>query len=121
MKSIKSIEKQIKNLEELLLQPDVRKSALELSKFLAEDFFEFGSSGKVFTRKEIIKSLKEGHNLKLSLTNFKLMELGENHYLATYKALKEENGEKIYSLRSSIWRKNNESYVMIFHQGTKIN
>ncbi|MFZ0456502.1 MAG: DUF4440 domain-containing protein [Ignavibacteriaceae bacterium] len=120
MKNIKSIEKEIKNLEELLLKPDIRKSVSDLSKILAEDFIEFGSSGMIFTKKEIIKSLQEESNPQLSLTNFKLKDLGRDYFLATYKSLREEDGEKFYSLRSSIWLKKNERYVMIFHQGTKI-
>ena len=120
MKNIKSIKKEIKKLEELLLNPDIRKSVSDLSGILAEDFVEFGSSGRVFTKKEIIKSLQEESNPKLSLTNFKLKELGGAYFLATYKGIREENGEKFYSLRSSIWLKKNERYVMIFHQGTKI-
>ena len=121
MKNIKSIEKEIKELEELLLKPDIRKSAPDLSEILADDFIEVGSSGKVFTKKEIIKALQQEANLKLSLTGFKLKELSGDYFLATYKAIKEENGKKFYSLRSSIWMKKNEKYVMIFHQGTKIN
>jgi hypothetical protein len=120
MKNIKSIEKEIKNLEELLLNPHIRRSIPDLSKILAEDFIEFGSSGRVFTKKEIIKSLQAETNLKLSLTNFKLKELDGYYFLATYKSLREENGKKFYALRSSIWMKKNERYQMIFHQGTKI-
>ncbi len=120
MKNIKPIEREIKYLEELLLKPQIRKSVAYLSKILADDFIEFGSSGRVFTKKKIIKSLQEESNPKLSLTNFKLKELGGDYFLATYKGISEENGENFYSLRSSIWLKKNERYVMIFHQGTKI-
>ncbi len=120
MKNIKSTEKEIKDLEELLLTPEIRKSITDISEILAEDFIEFGSSGEIFTKKEIIKSLQEEPKLKLSLSNFKIKELGGDYFLATYKAVKEENDEKLYSLRSSIWMKKNEKYLMIFHQGTII-
>ncbi len=78
MNNIESIEKEIKYLETLLLSPDIRKSVSDLSEILAEDFIEFGSSGEIFTKKEIIKSLQEVPRLKLSLANFKLKKLEED-------------------------------------------
>ncbi len=120
MKNYKIPEQKLKDLEMLLLKPDVRKSLKMLSKILADDFVEYGSSGKVYSKKEIINELQSETVHKLKLTGFKLRELGENHYLVTYKAVKEEGGQKHYSLRCSIWIKIKDEYQMIFHQGTKI-
>ncbi len=121
MKNNKIIEQKLKDLEKLLLKPDVRKSLKVLLKILADDFVEYGSSGKIFSNKEIINALQSETIQKLKLSNFKLRELGKNHYLVTYKGIKEEGGQKYYSLRSSIWIKVKDEYQMIFHQGTKVN
>ena len=56
----------------------------------------------------------------MSLNNFKFNKLGKKHYLVTYKILKEKDGKKINSLRSSIWKKEKGKYQIIFHQGTII-
>jgi hypothetical protein len=49
---------QIRHLEEQLLRPDVRKSASDVEALLAEEFIEFGSSGRMFNRQRMIESLK---------------------------------------------------------------
>jgi hypothetical protein len=38
--------KKVEELEVLLLQPEVRKSAIKINELLADDFIEFGMSGK---------------------------------------------------------------------------
>jgi hypothetical protein len=120
MNNNKSVEQKLKYLEKLLLKPKVRKSISELSEILCDEFVEFGSSGKIYNKKDIIKSLQNEHTSKMLLTNFKMNPLSKEHYLVTYKISKEENGKKIYSLRSSIWKKVKDKYQMIFHQGTII-
>ena len=72
------------------------------------------------TKKKIIKSLQKEDTSKMSLNNFKFNKLGKKHYLVTYKILKEKDGKKINSLRSSIWKKEKGKYQIIFHQGTII-
>jgi len=46
-----------RKLEERLLRPDVRSSAEQLDKLLADEFIEFGSSGRVFNKEQIIGTL----------------------------------------------------------------
>ncbi|MEH2058780.1 MAG: nuclear transport factor 2 family protein [Nostoc sp.] len=47
-----------REFEERLLQPNVRKSAKDIIDLLADEFIEFGSSGRVFDKQQIIKSLQ---------------------------------------------------------------
>ncbi|MET1013635.1 MAG: hypothetical protein ABWX61_03880 [Paenisporosarcina sp.] len=42
-----SLEAHIRELEEKLLQPDIRTSEIELDELLSNEFLEFTSSGKV--------------------------------------------------------------------------
>ena len=51
-----SQEKLFRRLEERLLQPEVRQSAEAVADLLADDFIEFGSSGQVFNKQQIISS-----------------------------------------------------------------
>jgi hypothetical protein len=46
-----------RNLEERLLRPAVRRSPDEADKLLAMDFIEFGSSGAVSNRQQIVDRL----------------------------------------------------------------
>ena len=53
------IEDHLRQLEEKrLLDPAVRKNAQLVSSLLADDFIEFGSSGRVFNKASIIEDLK---------------------------------------------------------------
>jgi hypothetical protein len=47
MKKQCSLKDQLCKLEQRLLEPEIRTAPAELDKLLADDFFEFGSSGNV--------------------------------------------------------------------------
>jgi hypothetical protein len=103
---------QFYELETSLHRHEVRTSSSAVSKLLADDFVEFGSSGRVFNKPSIINSLKsEKEDLKIKVTDFKAEYLAENIVLVTYRSNT--------SLRSSIWKLINGQWQMIFHQGTK--
>ena len=107
-------------LEKRLVDPSVRKSPKELEALLAPDFAEFGCSGKVWTRDTIVKALISGTSSCVDLEDFKSIQLAEDVMLVTYKSRKKnEDGSPFASLRSSIWKRNDGRWQMIFHQGTK--
>ena len=116
-----SIEAHLRTLEEELLQPDVRKNATRLDALLAEGFVEFGSSGRVFDKQDIIDSLASESPVRVSLTDFKALPLGTGVVLTIYRAvLYGASGEPpIHSLRSSVWRLLDGRWQIVFHQGTR--
>ncbi|MCF2145838.1 DUF4440 domain-containing protein [Desmonostoc muscorum LEGE 12446] len=113
-----------RKLEERLLQPDIRKSAKDVMDLLADEFIEFGSSGRVFDRQQIIKSLENEPIEPLtqrSITEFKTLVLATGIVLVTYRVVRHVSGEKpVHSLRSSIWKLIDNRWKMIFHQGTLV-
>jgi len=117
-----SIEAHLRALEEELLQPAVRKTASRLDALLADDFREFGSSGRVFDKHDIIDSLRSEFPARRSLTNFRALPLGPGVVLTTYRATTySASGEPpIHSLRSSVWRLLDSHWQMVFHQGTPL-
>lgn len=115
--------KEIKALEELLLKSEVRKNEHILNSLLSDDFVEFSSSGKIYTKTKVIDALLNENNVHYSLNQFKIKELAPNVILATYIAsLKTEllHLNDKTSFRSSIWKKTGEKWSMTFHQGTNI-
>ena len=105
--------KSIEALERSLLDFSVRQSTEQLSKLIADDFLEFGSSGKIYNKQDCIKP--DECPRKFVVSDFKINELSKDVTLATYKTT--EDG--IASLRSSIWQRYGDEWKMIFHQGTK--
>jgi hypothetical protein len=112
----------IHSLEERLLQPKVRRSAKKVAALLADDFVEFGSSGQVFNKQQIIESLQQEPPVQRSLLEFKVSVLASDVILATYQAAWHNgpNEPPTYSRRSSIWKWMDGRWQMVFHQGTLV-
>lgn len=84
----------------------------------APDFFEFGRSGRVYSRKQIILSEAGEIQAKLPLENLSIRLLDENTAHVTYNSHVEYNGVVEHARRTSIWSRGEEGWVMRFHQGT---
>ena len=110
--------KRLRGLETSLHRRDIRGSPDKLYELLSDDFIEFGSSGRVFRKSEIIKSLaKENADLGITVEEFSARKLATGLALVTYRAIQSDG----VSLRSSIWRLGaNQKWQMVFHQGTKV-
>lgn len=112
-----TLKTKIRQFEERLLNPETRSSPQELRKLLADDFFEFGSSGSVWHLENFTGN--EGIDEKpreLSLYEFELHFLEEGAVLATYRV--KDSTRQQETLRSSIWKKKEGQWQMFFHQGT---
>ncbi len=120
METQNSIKEQLLKLEELLLQPKIRKSPEELSNILSEDFIEFGSSGIIYSREQIIDALQQESTIQMTIKNFQIKKLANDIVLATYQIIShnELKRQATYSMRSSIWKYLDERWRMLFHQGT---
>jgi hypothetical protein len=106
-----SLEAQLREAEARLLLPEVRSSAAALDVVIAPDFVEFGSSGAVYDRRAVVLAmLKEPQPKIPTLTEFRVRALSADVALVTYRT----SG----SVRSSIWRRENEAWRIVFHQGT---
>ncbi len=105
---------EIYHLELLLLTPSVRQSADQLRLLIADDFIEYGSSGRIYNKIDLLESLPEEKQERYTVEDFTSSELSKNVILATYKVT---IGTR-RSLRSSIWKHNGSNWQMIFHQGT---
>jgi hypothetical protein len=114
VESLSLLKEHLCQLEEQLLQPDVRTSPEELSKLLADEFFEFRSSGSVAYKKDMVSA---GLTVrKMTLHNFEVQTLAPDVALATYRVVDETR--KLHTLRSSIWKRIDGRWQMVFHQGT---
>lgn len=84
MESKSLLKEHLYQLEERLLQPKVRTYLEEITKLLAEDFFEFGSSGTVWYKKDCVGS--EGLSVrKMTLHDFAIHDLAPDVVLTTYR------------------------------------
>ncbi len=112
----------LKNLEEKLLDPRIRKCPDELTLLLADEFTEIGSSGKIYTKQSVIEGmLRDTQVSHYVIFNFKQLILAPDVVLVTYQLNRCNQNIKeavCCSLRSSIWKIVDNQWRMVFHQGT---
>ena len=120
-KVAKSVAAELLRAEMLLLDPGVRRDRARVAALLTEDFFEFGKSGKVWTRERILELLGSEEYAPPVVEGFACHWVAPMAVLVTYRAVRanEANGEREITLRSSLWAKDRSGWRMRFHQGTR--
>lgn len=104
------LQDEIRELEERLLIPAVRASAEALDRLVSDEFVEFGSSGRVYTKQSVIAQMLAEPSITVSVSEFHVLAVSPDVALATYRTGR--------SLRSSVWRREGEDWRIVFHQGT---
>lgn len=110
----------LESLERSLLEPELRRSAEAVGELLADDFVEVGADGSLYDKAGIIAVLQKSPAPKTLLTDFKAMELSSDVYLVTFNYSRESTSERpaAKSFRSSVWKRADGRWRMVFHQGT---
>ncbi|GAB2807590.1 DUF4440 domain-containing protein [Dyella kyungheensis] len=108
------------DLETQLHRQEVRADEAALRRLIAEEFFEFGVSGTVWTRDAIVEALRGEAFSPREVTDFKVTMLADGVALVTYRGHRFATPQRPASdsLRSSIWRLRDGQWQMLFHQGT---
>jgi hypothetical protein len=110
----------LQQLEEELLRPDVRRDAERIAALIADEFREFGTSGRIFDRTAIITELLNESPADLSLTSFLCQQLAPDVALVTYRSQRADAAGTRHALRSSVWVNRDGRWQILFHQGTRI-
>lgn len=87
---------------------------------LAHDFIEFGSSGRVWTRGQIIRTQPVPIDARLPLPDFALQMVTDDVALVTYRSEMGLNYADAAN-RASLWRHTDEGWKLVFHQATPTN
>lgn len=116
------LKQQIIQLEENLFTLEVRSSKKRLVEFLSEDFQEIGASGDFFGLNEVLSQSPAVPSWSIKTKDYQLKLLSDDIVILTYRAFIRQSklDTGTYSLRSSIWKKQDEGWKMTFHQGTII-
>lgn len=83
-----SFEEQFYQLEQRLLQPEVRRSNDDLTNLLADDFVEFGSSGRIFYKQQVVEELPHAPSVQMTLQDFHAKALATDVVLTTFRVVK---------------------------------
>lgn len=109
-------------LEGALHLREVRASAEQLEQLLDDDFHELGVSGTVWTRAAIVDALRDEVFSKRTMSDFRVLRMAGDVALVTYRVHREAIAERpaADSLRSSLWKRRQGRWRMVFHQGTAL-
>lgn len=116
----------LREIEERLLDPSVRRSRDQLSQLLADEFVEIGCSGRIHDKEGTIQALAGeqfvGALPIADITDYVVRSLGPDAVLLTYRLVARSalHGQATSSWRCSIWRLIDHRWQVIFHQGTPI-
>ncbi|MFD1020868.1 nuclear transport factor 2 family protein [Thalassobacillus hwangdonensis] len=110
-----ALKEHLKALEEGHINIEVRKDREKLGDILADDFFEIGSSGYFYDKKDCLDS--GGVVLmQMTLHDYQIYPLATDVVMSTYFI--EDTTRKRNTLRSSIWKRIDGRWQLYFHQGT---
>ena len=108
------------DLESRLLKSKFRSSSDFLEKILHKDFLEIGASGKTYNKEQTIYLLTREPEFTAEATDFRFFHIAEGVALLTYSlnTISPKSGTR-YSIRSSVWKLENDNWKLVFHQGTQ--
>lgn len=110
----------LKTLEPLIYAANAGKTRDYFEALLAENFWEIGASGLRYSREyvldELEKRLQHPRDEAWHTSEYHLQQLSENDFLLTYTLHQPTR----VSQRASIWRKKDERWSLVYHQGTVV-
>ncbi len=112
---------ELKAREPIFHHPDkLGKTTQDIMAQMCDEFWEVGASGNIYTKQDVIETLIDRYNDPnyqdiWEVSNFKITQVAPDNYLLTYMLVQ----NKIrYTRRSTIWRKVNGQWKILYHQGT---
>ena len=108
----------LEDLEEELWRKETRFDTHRMKEIIADDFFEFGRSGRIYQRQATLTAISQTIDAVLPLPEFHVRLLNENTAQVTYNSAVKYDGVVEYARRSSIWSRTISGWILRFHQGT---
>jgi hypothetical protein len=108
-------------MERELHDPRTRGNPERLAELLHANFLEFGRSGAVYTRSQVLAQLPaESDSKRVHAQGFAVIELAPSVVLLTYQSADIDSSGALerHANRSSVWRREASGWRMVFHQGT---
>jgi hypothetical protein len=109
----------LEQLETQLWQAETRFDMNFMKQVLAEDFFEFGMSGRIYRRHEILEIPYQPIEAVMPLPGFRVCMLSNDTAHVTYRSIVKQADGWTHANRSSIWSRSKTGWLLRFHQGTQ--
>jgi hypothetical protein len=120
-----------KEVEELLIEKEKaiyaaykRHAMPTIDSLLADDFHEIGSSGRFYSKSEVLEAMKDIQVIDYAFKQFRVLPLDESNAIVVYALTMNriENGKERMNraFRSSVWRRHKGDWRIAFHQATPL-
>jgi hypothetical protein len=119
-----AVQERLITREKDLFAAEQRRAFATIDEALAEDFHEIASDGELHTKAEVMPLIGDVKIEDYSLTDFKVLPIGERCAIITYRAdiRATYKGQyfppKLYM--SSVWVRRQGSWRLTFHQATPV-
>ncbi|MEC9342573.1 MAG: nuclear transport factor 2 family protein [Pseudomonadota bacterium] len=108
-------------LEESLWTTATRCDDAYMDEIFAEDFVEFGRSGRVWSREDMLPGSSGGGEIRAELAGMSVRSMGGAIVLVTYQSAISRKGGTEFANRASIWSRGGKfGWRLRFHQGTPV-
>ena len=112
---------ELRKREPIFHHPDFGTSRADYMRMTADDFWEIGASGQRYSREFVLDVLEARlanpvDESDWESRDFHVRELAPDVYLLTYTL---RQGERL-TRRSTIWRRTDGDWKIVFHQGTVV-
>lgn len=114
---------ELKSREPIFHHPEkFGKTKEDIENQICDEFWEVGASGNVYTKQDVIDTLLERYNNPdyqdiWEAKGFELTKISSDNYLLTYILIQDKTR---VTRRSTLWRRVNCDWKIIYHQGTLI-
>lgn len=114
---------ELKSREPIFHHPEkFGKTKQDIENQMCDEFWEVGASGNVYTKQDVLDTLLVRYNdLNYQdiweTKDFKLTKITADNYLLTYVLIQDKTR---VTRRSTLWRRVNGSWKILYHQGTVI-
>ena len=109
---------ELTRLEEAMWRAETRFDLGFQHARFAPDFFEFGRSGRVYSREQTVSVPPQEIRAVLPLAHLAIRLIDRDTAHLTYNSQVKYGEATEYGRRSSIWSRTSSGWVMRFHQGT---
>ena len=118
----KEVEDQIAAKEIAIVEAQKRGDFVPIEALLDDDFREIGSSGKIFSKSEVLNAIREVQIVDYAFEDLRFLPVDQRcvilTYLATVTRSYQGHVESRRAYRSSTWVERNGSWRVIFHQAS---
>lgn len=118
---IDKIRAELSSREPIFHRPEFGTTRADFEKMTAENFWEIGASGRIYSRQFVLDSLEKrfatAHEDVWETKDFHCQQLADELFLLTYTLIQQKTR---VTRRSTIWRKTSGGWKIDFHQGTTV-